>query len=118
MKSNSNYYLKTCFVFWTLSNDLVVGTNHAPGKALCSTRSVLMLDKQITNAHAIQLTIGKDKLHARFKINAQLPMPQQSDDRMDRASAFGSVDLEFDSESHQTNDLKIGIRSFLCDVQH
>ena len=39
-------------------------------------------------------------------------MPQQSYDRVDRASAFGSVDLEFDSESRQTNDLKIGIRSF------
>ena len=30
----------------------------------------------------------------------------------DGASAFGSVDLAFDSESGQTNDLKIGIRSF------
>ena len=90
MKSNSNCYLKTCFVLWTLSNDLVVGTDHVPGKALCSTHSVLMLDKQITNAHAaIELAIGKDKLHAQSKINAQLPMPQQSDDRVDKASAFG-----------------------------
>ena len=55
---------------------------------------------------AIELAIGKDKLHA------QLSMPQQSDDRVDRASAFRSVDLELDSESHQTNDLKIGIHSF------
>ena len=52
MKTNSNYYLKTCFVLWTLNNDLVVGTDHALGKALCSTRLVLMLDKQITNAYA------------------------------------------------------------------
>ena len=29
-----------------------------------------------------------------------------------RASASGSVDLGFDSESGQTNDLKIGIHSF------
>ena len=29
-----------------------------------------------------------------------------------RASASGSVDLKFDSESGQTNDLKIGIHSF------
>ena len=72
-----------------------------------------MLDKQITKAcAAIELAIGKDNLHARFKINAQLPMPQQSDDRVDKASAFGSVDLEFDSASRQTNDLKIGIHSF------
>ena len=113
MKSNSNYYMKTCLVLWTLSNDLVVGTDHASGKALRSTRSVLMLDKQITNAHAaIEIAIGKDKLHAQMKINVQLPMPQQSDDRVDRASGFGSVDLEFDSESRQTNDLKIGIHSF------
>ena len=28
------------------------------------------------------------------------------------ASASGSVDLEFDSESGQTNDFKIGIHSF------
>ena len=113
MKSNCNYYLKTRFVLWTLSNDLVVGTDHAPGKALSSTCSVLMLDKQITNAYAvIELAIGKDNLHARFKINAQLPMPQPSDDRVDRASAVGSVDLEFDTESRQTNDLKISIHSF------
>ena len=91
----------------------LVGTDHAPGKALCSTRSVLTLDKQINNAYAaIELAIGKDKLHAQFKINARLPMQQQSDDRVDRASAFGSVDLEFDSESRQANDLKIGIHSF------
>ena len=64
-----------------------------------------MLDKQITNAYAaIELAIGKDKLHAQIKINAQLPMPQQSDDRVDRASGFGLVDLEFDSESRQIND--------------
>ena len=91
--------MRTCFVLWILSNDSVVGTDHAPGKALCSTRSVLMLDKQITEAYAaIELAIGKDKLHAQFKINALLPMPQQSDDRVDRASAFGLVNLEFDSE--------------------
>ena len=30
----------------------------------------------------------------------------------DEASASGSVDLGFDSESGQTNDLKIGINSF------
>ena len=104
-----------------------------------------MLEKQITNAYAaIEIAIGKDKLHA------QLHMPQQSDDRVDRASAFGSVDLrwynallllrltqcvnfvcslslrialsaqklssvpplEFDSESCQTNDLKIGFHRF------
>ena len=29
-----------------------------------------------------------------------------------RASASGSVDLGFDSESRQTNDFKFGIRSF------
>ena len=39
-------------------------------------------------------------------------MLQQSDDRVDRASAFRLVDLEFDSESRQTNDLKIAIHSF------
>ena len=61
MKNNSNFY-KICFVLWTLSNDLVVSTGHAPGKALCSTRSVLMLDKQITNAYAaIEIAIGRDK---------------------------------------------------------
>ena len=74
-----------------------------------------MLDKQITNADAvIELAIGKDTLYAQFKINAQLPMPQQSDDRVERASAFGSLDLEFDSESRQTNDLIIGINSFFA----
>ena len=31
---------------------------------------------------------------------------------MDRASASGSVDSGFDSESSQTNDLKIGIHRF------
>ena len=113
IKTNCNYCLKTCFVLWALSNDLVVGTDHTPGRALCSTRSVLMLDKQITNAYAaIELAIGKDKLRALFKINALLPMPQQSDERVNRASAFELVDLEFDSESPQTNDLKISIRSF------
>ena len=30
--------------------ETLIGTHHAPGKALCSTRSVLMLDKQIINA--------------------------------------------------------------------
>ena len=46
-----------------------------------------MLDKQITSAYtAIELAIGKDKLHA------QLPMPQQSDGQVDGASAFGSTD--------------------------
>ena len=94
---------------------MVVGTDHALGKVFCSTRSVLMLDKQITNADAvIELAIGKDTLYAQFKINAQLPMPQQSDDRVERASAFGSLDLEFDSESRQTNDLIIGINSFFA----
>ena len=39
-------------------------------------------------------------------------MPQQSDDRVDRAPAFGFVGLEFDSESRQTTDFKIGIHSF------
>ena len=34
------------------------------------------------------------------------------------ASASGSVDLGFDSESGQTNDFKIGIHSSLLDVQH
>ena len=92
---------------------MTVGTDHAPGKTLCSTRSVLMLDKQITNANAaIEIAIEKDELHAYFKINAQLPMPQQSDDRVNRGSAFGLVDLEFDFESRQNNDLKIGIHSF------
>ena len=79
-------------VLWAFSNGLVVSTDHTPGKALCSTLLVLMLDKQITNAYAaIELAIGKDNLHAQFKINAQLPMPQQSDDRVDTASAFGLV---------------------------
>ena len=65
-----------------------------------------MFDKQITNAYAaLELAIVKDKLHAQFKVNAQSPMPQQSDDRVGRAFAFGSVDLEFDSESRQTSDL-------------
>ena len=41
-------------------------------------------------------------------------MPQQSDDRVDRASAFGSIDLEFDSESRQTNDLKNWYSQFPC----
>ena len=94
---------------------MVVSTNHAPGKALCSTRSVLMLDKPITNAYAaIEIAIERDKLHAQIKTNAQLPMPQPSDDRVDRASAFGSVNSKFDCDSHQTNDLKIstGIHSF------
>ena len=93
--------------------------DHAPGKstgkssALCSTRSVLMLDKQITNAYAaIEKAIGRDTLHAQFKTNAQLPMPQPSDDRVDRAFVFESVDSKFDSDSHRTNDLKIGIHSF------
>ena len=105
--------MKTCFVPWTLSNVLVASTDHAPGKALCSTRSVLMLDKQITYAYAaIELAIGRNKLHAQFKINAQLPMPQPSDDRVDRASVFGSIGSKFDSDSRQTNDLKIGIHSF------
>ena len=37
-----------------------------------------MLDKQITNAYAaIEIAIGRDKLHAQFKINAQLPKPQR-----------------------------------------
>ena len=72
-----------------------------------------MLDKQITNAdEAIELAIGKNKLHAQFKINTQLSMPQQLDDRVDKASAFGLVELEVNSESRQTNDLKIGIHSF------
>ena len=39
-------------------------------------------------------------------------MPQQSDERVDRASAFGSVDSKFDSERRQTNNLKIGNHSF------
>ena len=92
---------------------MVVSTDHVPGKALCSTRSVSMLDKQITNAYAaIEIAIGRDKLHAQFKINAQSPMPQLSDDRVDRVSVFGSVDSKFDSDSRQTNDLKIGIYSF------
>ena len=105
--------MKTCFVLWTFNNDLVVSTDHVPGEALCSTRSVLMLDKQVTNANAaIEIAIGKDKLHTQFKINAQFPMPQPSDDRVDRASAFGSLDSKFESDSRQTNDLKIGIHSF------
>ena len=33
------------------------------------------------------------------------------------ASASGSVDLGFNSESGQTNDFKIGIHSFLLDAQ-
>ena len=36
----------------------------------------------------------------------------QSDGQVDRPSAFGPVDLGFDSESSPTNDLKIGIHSF------
>ena len=41
-------------------------------------------------------------------------MKNQSDGRVDRASAFGSVDSGFDSESSQTqiNDLIIGIDRF------
>ena len=101
------------FVLWTLNNDLVVSTNHAPGKGFCSTRSVLMLDKHITYAYAaIEIAIGRDKLLAQFKISAQLPMPQPSDDGVDRASVLGSVDAKFDSDSRQTNDLKIGIHNF------
>ena len=61
MKTNRNYYLKTCFALWTLNNDLVVGTDHAPGKAFCSIRSVLMLDKQITNEK-----FARDKLMFRL----------------------------------------------------
>ena len=65
-----------------------------------------MFDKQITNAYAaLELAIVKDNLHAQFKVNAESPVPQQSDDRVDRAFAFTSVDLEFDSESRQTSDL-------------
>ena len=72
-----------------------------------------MLDKQITNAcAAIEIAIERDKLHAQFKINAQLPMPQPSDDRVATASVFGSVDSKFDSDLRQTNDLKINIHSF------
>ena len=105
--------MKTCFVLWTLNNDLIVSTDHAPGKALCSTCSVLMLDKQINSAYsAIEIAIGRDKLRAQFKINAHLPMPQPSHDRVDTASVFGSVDSKFDSDSRQTDDLKIGIHSF------
>ena len=45
-----------------------------------------MLDEQITHAYAaIEIAIGSDKLHARFKINAQLPMPQPSHDRVNKA---------------------------------
>ena len=74
-----------------------------------------MFDKQITNAYAaIEIAIRRNKLHAQFKINAQLPMPQPSDDRLDRASVFGSVDSKFDSDLRQTNALKIGIHSFLA----
>ena len=36
----------------------------------------------------------------------------RSDGRVNRASTSGLVDLGFDSESGQTNDLKIGIHSF------
>ena len=36
----------------------------------------------------------------------------RSHDRVDRASTSGSVDSGFDSESGQTNDVKIGIHSF------
>ena len=109
MKSSSNYYLKTCFVPWTLNNDLVVGTDHAPGKAVGSTRSVAMLDKQIANAYAvIELAI----LEKTSGMPDLLPMPQQPDDQVDRASASGSVYLEFESESRQTNDLNSGIHSF------
>ena len=72
-----------------------------------------MLDKQITNAYAaIEIAIGRDKLHAQFKINAQLLMPQPSHERVDRASVFVSVDSKFDSDSGQSNNLKIGIHSF------
>ena len=39
-------------------------------------------------------------------------MKNQSDGRVDPASASGSVDSGFDSESSQTNDLKIGIHNF------
>ena len=35
-----------------------------------------------------------------------------SEGRVIRASASGAVRLEFDSESGQTNDLKIGTHSF------
>ena len=92
---------------------MVVSTDHAPSKALCSARSVLMLDKPITNAYAaIEIAIGRDKSHAEFMINAQSPMPQPILHRVDRASAFGSVHSKFDSDSRQTNDLKISIHSF------
>ena len=36
----------------------------------------------------------------------------RSDDRVNRASTSGSVDSEFDSESGQTNDVKIDIHNF------
>ena len=39
-------------------------------------------------------------------------MKNQSDGRVDRASASGSVDSGFDSESSQTNNSKISIYSF------
>ena len=37
---------------------------------------------------------------------------RRPDGRVDRASASGSVDLGFDSESGQTTDLKIGMHNF------
>ena len=41
-----------------------------------------------------------------------MKLENRLDGRVDRASASGSVDLWFDSELRQTNDLKIGIHSF------
>ena len=75
-----------------------------------------MLDKQTTNASAAieQAILEKTSCmpNLRQMPICPMPMPQQSNDRADRASACGSVDLEFDSESRQTDDLKIGIHSF------
>ena len=36
----------------------------------------------------------------------------RSDGKVGKPSASGPVDIEFDSESSRTNDLKIGIHSF------
>ena len=44
--------------------------------------------------------------------NLEIKVMNRSDGEVDRASVSAAVDSGFDSESGQTNDLKIGIHSF------
>ena len=48
------------------------------------------------------------------KTRVGLNLIYRSGGRGDRASASGLADIDFDSEFGQTNDLKIGIHSFLA----